>query len=125
MRCPGVLSKLTVGDTSLGVKRIDVRFHLRIGGVMFWTGRPSCFGASINRHFLVLLRRTARDAIGADHFVPFEYRSRTAAGCNPAVGHGGKAYQQLRVSFLEPLLNDEPVGKSGAHRAESGHSKSL
>jgi hypothetical protein len=40
-------------------------------------------------------------------------------------GHGGQAHQQLRIAFLEPLLDDKPVGKPWAHRTECGDCEGL
>src|SRR5262245_49160600 len=71
--------------------------------------RPAHLGARIDRHLLVLLRGAAGNPVGADHLVALEDRRGSAAGRNAAIGHGGEAHQQLRIAFLEPLLDDEPV----------------
>src|SRR5690242_12496189 len=99
------LSQFTIGDAGLGIKRIDMRLHLWIGGVVLRARGPPGSGARMVRHVFVLLRGAAGDAIGADHFVAFENRRGPAAGGNAAIGHGGKTDQELRVSFLEPLLD--------------------
>src|SRR5690349_9674712 len=55
MRCSGSFLKLAVGNPGLGVKRIDMRFHLRIGRVVLRAGNPAGLGACEDRHLLVLL----------------------------------------------------------------------
>ena len=48
-------SKLAVGDAGLGIKRIDMRFHLGVGRVVFGSRGPAGFRARVDRHLLVLL----------------------------------------------------------------------
>src|SRR5690242_6262524 len=105
-------------DAGCGIEGVDVRLHLRLGGVGRGRVRPAGLGAGIKRDLLVLLRGAAGNPVGPDHLVALEHRRRAAAGGDAAMGHGGEADQQLRIALLEPLLDDEAVGKARAHGAE-------
>src|SRR5262245_62949799 len=87
--------------------------------------RPTDLGARIHRHLLVLLRGPAGNSVGPHHFVALEDWRTSAARGNASVGHGGQAHQQLRIAFLEPLLDDKPVEKPWAHRTECGDCEGL
>src|SRR5581483_1611993 len=107
----------TVLDAGLRVKLVDMRFDLWLDAIVRRRMRPADLVARMQSDLLVLLRGSTADAVGADHLVALEHRGRAAAGGDAPIGHGGEAHEQLRIALLEPLLDEQAIGKARAHRA--------
>ena len=92
-------------------------FCVGLHRVVFGHVRPAEFLAGVAAHRLILIRGAAGDAVGADHLVADEDRRAAARDVDLTVGQHRGVHEELRIAFLEPLLDHEAVLEARADRA--------